>query len=77
METISTTVVFGTTAALATVATLYLAKYALYPPKKSVIPSPLKTTIPYLTPTEVEGLGYRPGMFPGGRDVETPVSYSD
>jgi hypothetical protein len=65
--------VVGTTA-IATVAFLGLARWALYPARKSVIRGPLRTTIPYMAEAEVEGLAYRPGMYPGARDVETPVS---
>jgi hypothetical protein len=73
MENLPTSALIASTA-VATIAFLTLAKWALYPRRRSIIPNPLKTTIPYLTQAEVEGLDYRPGMFSGARDVDTPVS---
>lgn len=36
------------------------------------IPSPLKTHLPHLTPSEIAALPYPPNLLPGGRDVPTP-----
>ncbi|KAK4042504.1 Alpha/Beta hydrolase protein [Parachaetomium inaequale] len=44
------------------------------PPKKPQppIPSPLKTHLPHLPPSEISALPYPPDILPGGRDVATP-----
>ncbi|KAK4151327.1 serine hydrolase-like protein [Chaetomidium leptoderma] len=36
------------------------------------IPSPLKTHLPHLSPSEIAALPYPPDVLPGGRDVDTP-----
>jgi hypothetical protein len=38
----------------------------------SYTPSPLKTSLPNLTPEEISRLPYPPDYFPGARDVDTP-----
>ncbi|SPN96940.1 related to 2-hydroxy-6-oxo-6-phenylhexa-2,4-dienoate hydrolase [Cephalotrichum gorgonifer] len=58
--------------ATATVAFLWLARAALYPPSQSILPNPLRTKIPYLSEKEVARLEYGPDAYPGARDVSTP-----
>lgn len=59
--------------AIATIATLSLLRFTLYPRHPKILKSPLRTVIPSLTPAELEALEYKPDAFPGARDVETPV----
>lgn len=40
--------------------------------KTSIIPSPLKTQLPSLSPDEIAALPYPPDVLPGGRTVDTP-----
>ncbi len=68
-------VVMATTA-VATVALLAFLRWSLYPVLPSVIPGPLQTVIPKLSPDEVASLEYPPDAYPGARDVVTPVRRS-
>lgn len=69
----STVVVVATTA-MATAAILPLLKHFLWRTHPKIIPSPLKTVLPRLSPQEIDQLEYKTDAFPGARDVATPVS---
>jgi len=60
--------------AAATLALITIAKLALQssPPKK-VTRSPRKHVLSVLSKAETESLPYPPDVFPGARDVESPV----
>ncbi|KKA28171.1 hypothetical protein TD95_004227 [Thielaviopsis punctulata] len=57
--------------AVATVAMAAIAHQMLAPKKQRILPSPLKTTLPYMTPEEIEALDYPVDALPGARDVNT------
>jgi hypothetical protein len=66
--------IIGTSVA-STLAVITLAKLALQsPPKPKLIPSPRETLLPTLTKAEQDLLSYPPDIFPGARDVTSPVS---
>ncbi|KAI1382133.1 alpha/beta-hydrolase [Hypoxylon crocopeplum] len=65
------TAVIATTVAT-TVALISLARFALWPQKRAVIPGPLTTAFPKLSKAEIAKFPYSPDTFPGARDVETP-----
>ncbi|KAI1385091.1 alpha/beta-hydrolase [Hypoxylon trugodes] len=65
------TAVIATTIAT-TVALMSLARFTLWPRKRTIIPSPLKTSLPKLSKDEVTALSYGTDTFPGARDVDTP-----
>jgi hypothetical protein len=46
------------------------------PPPKQIISSPRETLLPRLSKEEQELLAYPPDVFPGARDVSSPVSQS-
>lgn len=71
----STTLIIST--ALTTFLALKLASYLLAPktPRK-IIRGPATTVLPYLSPAEREKLPHPPDVYPGGRDVESPVCWS-
>ncbi|KAH7170586.1 hypothetical protein EDB81DRAFT_837350 [Dactylonectria macrodidyma] len=67
----------ATTAALATVGLLAIARAALWPAHPNILPSPLKTGsgLPATTSNSSrasEALVYHPDLLPGSRDVDTP-----
>lgn len=66
------TVVTITTTVAVTVSLLALANRLLHPRRAAVLPSPLKTLLPGLTPAQQADLLYPPDYFPGARDVPTP-----
>lgn len=73
-NTASTTTVVATTA-LATLTLVSLSRYMLWPASRPrVIPGPLTTYIPRVSPAEREKIAYHPDYYPGARDVPTPVS---
>ncbi|QPH01714.1 hypothetical protein C2857_005917 [Epichloe festucae Fl1] len=61
-----------TTTAMATTSLIVLARIALWPRKRAVLKSPLRTVMPRLSSEELAGLAYVPDSFPGARDVDTP-----
>lgn len=61
-----------TTTVVVTVSVLALANRLFHPTRPSVLPSPLKTLLPRLTPAQQADLLYPPDYFPGARDVPTP-----
>lgn len=65
--------VVATTAAVATASLIVVAKATLWPRRRSVLRSPLKTVLPRASREELSELVYLPDAFPGARDVETPV----
>lgn len=68
----STTLIVTATAVI-TASLVTLGSAALWPRREKILPSPLKTLLPRLPPSEVEALAYHPNQFPGARDVQTPV----
>ncbi|XXG94602.1 hypothetical protein Hte_000859 [Hypoxylon texense] len=67
----------GSTAVIATtivttVTLISLARFALWPRKRTVIPGPLTTSIPKLSKDEIDKIPYKTDFFPGARDVVTP-----
>lgn len=66
------TVLTVTTTLAATIAFLAIANRITRPKRPSVLPSPLKTLLPSLTPEQRSQLLYPPDFFPGARDVPTP-----
>ncbi|KAK8930431.1 hypothetical protein H634G_07451 [Metarhizium anisopliae BRIP 53293] len=64
--------VVATTAAVATASLIVVAKATLWPRRRSVLRSPLKTVLPRASREELSELVYLPDAFPGARDVETP-----
>lgn len=72
-------VLVATTATLATVGVLALARAALWPARPNILPSPLKTgsglsAASSNSSTSSKTLVYHPDLLPGARDVDTPVS---
>ncbi|KAF7549399.1 hypothetical protein G7Z17_g6409 [Cylindrodendrum hubeiense] len=70
-------VLVATTAALATVGLLALARAVLWPVRPKILPSPLKTGSGLSTATAnssaaFKELVYHPDLIPGSRDVDTP-----
>lgn len=70
-------VLVATTAALATVGVLALARAALWPARPKILPSPLKTgsglsAANSNSSTASKALVYLPDLLPGARDVDTP-----
>lgn len=61
--------------ALTTAAVLAFLRWIIYPQNAKAIPSPLRSVLPQLSPDEVAKLDYTPDIFPGARDVMTPVSF--
>ncbi|CAI4216218.1 unnamed protein product [Parascedosporium putredinis] len=55
-----------------TLATMSLARVALFPRRSAIIPNPLQTKIPDLSEKDIAKLEYRPDSYPGARDVSTP-----
>lgn len=63
------------TSVAATIVVLSLAELAIRsPPKPKLILSPRETLLPKLTKEEQSLLAYPPDLFPGARDVTSPVS---
>ncbi|KAI1779934.1 alpha/beta-hydrolase [Hypoxylon cercidicola] len=60
------------TTVVTTVTLISLARFALWPRKRAVIPGPLTTSIPKLPKDEIDKIPYKPDFFPGARDVVTP-----
>lgn len=70
-------VLVATTATLATVGVLALARAALWPARPNILPSPLKTgsglsAASSNSSTSSKTLVYHPDLLPGARDVDTP-----
>lgn len=63
---------FVTTTAIAITALLFLTKTSVWPSRAKVLPSPLKTVLPYSSQEELKHLVYQPDQFPGARDIQTP-----
>jgi hypothetical protein len=51
-----------------------LARRILNPVPKQILPSPRASILPKLSKKEQEELPYPPDVFPGARDVASPVS---
>ncbi|OAA43167.1 Alpha/beta hydrolase fold-1 [Metarhizium rileyi] len=62
----------ATAAAVATASLILVAKAVLWPRRRRVLPSPLRTVLPRASREELSRLVYLPDAFPGARDVETP-----
>lgn len=60
--------------AIAATAVLALLRWALYPHRVKAITSPLRSILPQLSSDQIAQLEYPPDIFPGARDVTTPVS---
>jgi hypothetical protein len=60
--------------AIAAAAVLALLRWALYPHRVKTIISPLRSVLPQLSSEQIAQLEYPPDIFPGARDVATPVS---
>ncbi|KAI4863710.1 alpha/beta-hydrolase [Hypoxylon rubiginosum] len=60
------------TTIVTTITLISLARFALWPRKRAVIPGPLTTSIPKLSKDEVDSIPYKDDFFPGARDVVTP-----
>ncbi|KAL2258256.1 hypothetical protein VTK26DRAFT_8518 [Humicola hyalothermophila] len=58
--------------AIATVAMLSLVRRLLWPTPPKTLHSPLRTVVSGLSQDEIAKLDYKPDIFPGARDVETP-----
>ena len=67
------TVTVAATAVAAT-AVLALLRWVLYPQRVKIIAGPLRSVLPKLSADQVAQLEYAPDIFPGARDVTTPVS---
>ena len=63
----------ATTTVAVTLSLLCAAHFCLYPVRRAVIPGPLGTSMPRLSKAAAAALVYRPDMYPGARDVSTPV----
>lgn len=62
------------TTVLLTTVGLALLRRALNLPRIKIIVSPLRSVLPQLSPEQVAQLEYPPDIFPGARDVASPVS---
>ncbi|KAI1764786.1 alpha/beta-hydrolase [Hypoxylon sp. FL1150] len=60
------------TTVVTTVTLISLARFALWPRKRAIIPGPLTTSIPKLRKSEIDAIPYQDDFFPGARDVVTP-----
>lgn len=56
-----------------TIAFVTITKYAFYSSPPKVIPSPRETVLSRLSKKEQDALPYPPDVFPGARDVSSPV----
>jgi pimeloyl-ACP methyl ester carboxylesterase len=74
VPTYSNSLIIGSSAAT-TLAAIALARLALYSQPPKVVPSPRKTLLPKLSKAEQDNLPYPPDVFPGARDVNSPVSH--
>ncbi|OAA67509.1 C6 and C2H2 transcription factor RegA-like protein [Cordyceps fumosorosea ARSEF 2679] len=70
--TVTSAAAIATTAAMVTASILILSREVLWPRWAKVLRSPLKTTLPRLSEEEARHLVYKPDVFPGARDVDTP-----
>lgn len=68
----STTLTIAATAAATTTVLLLATSLLRRQRRPAVLPSPLKTLLPRLTPSQQADLLYPPDFFPGARDVPTP-----
>ena len=57
----------------ATLTVLTIARLTLYSAPPKIIPSPRNSLLPTLSQKEREDLPYPPDVFPGARDVHSPV----
>jgi len=57
-----------------TLAVLTVTRLGLRSTPKKIVPSPRKTVLPKLLAAEQATLPYPPDVFPGARDVDSPVS---
>ena len=64
--------VIGSSVAV-TLAVVAIARLALHSTPRKIVPSPRATLLPKLSKAEQEDLPYPPDVFPGARDVESPV----
>jgi len=60
---------------VATLAILTIGRLALQTTPPKTIPSPRTTQLPHLSKDEQDALPYPPDVFPGARDVGSPVSH--
>lgn len=58
----------------ATLAVITMAEIAFRPRRAKTIPSPRVTQLPKLSRTDIGKLPYPPDIFPGARDVSSPVN---
>jgi hypothetical protein len=57
-----------------TLALVAITRYAFQSTPPKIIPSPRTTVLPRLSKQEQDALSYPPDVFPGARDVVSPVS---
>jgi hypothetical protein len=67
----ATSVLFMTVLALGSVTLLH---FTTKKEKPKITKGPLSTLIPFLNEEEKSALPYPPDVFPGGRDIQSPVS---
>jgi hypothetical protein len=73
-STSSTAVIIATTA-LTTLLSITLSRLVFKEKKVKIVKSPAATLLPHLSQAEKDALPYPPDAFPGGRDVDSPVSH--
>ena len=56
-----------------TFAVMTVSRLAFQGKQEKIIRSPRATLLPKLSKAEIAALSYPPDVFPGGRDVESPV----
>ncbi|KUI53911.1 hypothetical protein VP1G_01420 [Cytospora mali] len=61
-----------TTTAIMSVSLYTILKHLTHPARPSILPSPLRTHLPALSPEQRSALLYPPDFYPGARDVQTP-----
>lgn len=59
--------------AVATLVLFYIARYLLFPKWGKAISSPLRASLPSVSPDVIKSHVYHPEVLPGARDVTTPV----
>lgn len=68
----SSTSLIAATTAIMSISLYTILNHLTHPRRPPVLPSPLKTHLPSLTPEQASSLLYPPDFFPGARDVPTP-----
>jgi hypothetical protein len=71
-QTPNVPLIVGTSVAT-TLAVVTVARLALQGKQQKIIKSPRYTLLPNLTEKEKDDLPYPPNLFPGARDVDSPV----